>query len=71
MTAVQYSRSRDDEGVLKSKLSENWTRPSQISRVGPYASAPDGKTVGNKSLCLDLASGLRAVNAKHRVSVMI
>lgn len=56
--------------MLKSKLSLNWTRPFKILRVGPSTSTPDGKHIGDTLLFSNLPSGLREMNAKHRVSVV-
>ena len=70
MTCVQPGRSKEDGVALKSKLSLNWTGPFKALRLGPCASAPDGKPVGEKLLYFDLPAGMRGVKAKSRVSVM-
>lgn len=63
-------RDKNDEQVLKSKLSLYWTGVFKVFLVGPFSFAPDVKPVGDMLLYLDVLSGLRVVDTKGRVSVM-
>lgn len=61
---------KDDERLLKSNESLNWTEHFKILRVDPSASAPNGKPVVDYLIRLDFPSGLTGANAKRRLSVM-
>ena len=67
----QGTKADTDPNVLKAKLSLNWTGPYKVLAVGPCtpADTPDGSSLGDKLLLLDLPSDMPGPNARRRVSV--
>lgn len=53
LIAVQQSKEKDNERVLKSKLSLNWSGSLNGLRVDPSEPAPYGKPFVDKLLYLD------------------
>ena len=64
----KYNRAAN-ETALKMKLSLNWTGTFKSLTVGPSPTAPDGRSVGDKLLYLDLPRDFQGPDAKSRVSV--
>ena len=56
--------------VLTAKLSLNWTGPWKILGVGPSATAPDDRPLGEKLLYLDFPTDEAGPAPKNRVSVL-
>lgn len=67
MTSAQPGRLKDDdEAVLNSTPSPNWTAPFRTPRVGPCGLATHGKPVSDKLVYLQLSSGMQGVKTKNR-----
>ena len=70
-TIRQGAKTDTDAKILKIELSLNWTGPYKVLAVGPCtpADTPDGSSLGDKLLLLDLPSDMPGPNARRRVSV--
>ena len=70
-TIRQGLKTNMDAKVFKAKLTLNWTGPHKVLAVGPCSSAdaPDGSSLGNNLLYLDLPSDLPGSDARRRVAI--
>lgn len=70
LTVVKQTRGKDDERVLQWKFCLDWTGPFKVLHVGSSEADPEGKSIGDNLLHLDLSSELRRVHAKRRMFLM-
>ena len=70
-TIRQVVKANTDAKVLKAKLALNWTGPYKVLAVGPcsFAETPDGSTLVENLLYLDLPSDLSRSDARRRVAI--
>ena len=71
-TIRQGAKKGTDATVLKTKLSLNWIGPFKILAVGPTPASdtPDGRSLHDRLLYLDLSSDLPGRDSNCRVSVV-